>query len=265
MTRAPRLPSTLAALGLCLLAAPARAQEGEPPPAPPPGSPASPAAQGAPPAGGPSNTTDESQDSGLGLEWVYINADVGYTYVDFASMSSTSLGLAETAGSGLTWGAGAGVRLFVLSAGARVRNTLLSNPGSLWTLDLEAALHMRIWHIDPYFGVRGGYAWVGSFSTNAVNAAVGTAQPNVDIHGFDVSPMLGMDLYFTSLISVGVEGTGQFLFLTRPKVALPDLSQLPPAQRAMVQMQIDSNPLYQASGSSVGFGGGVTAHLGIHF
>lgn len=253
MTRRLRLASTFAAgMGLTLLASTARAQEGESPPPPPPGTP-----QSAPPQG-PSNASDESEDSGLGLEWVYITADAGFTYIDFASLSESSLGLAETSGSGFTWGAGAGVRLFFFSAGARVRETLLSDPGSLWTVDLEAAMHMRIWRIDPYFGLRGGYAFVGSFSSNSISAATGMAPPEVSIHGFDVSPTLGMDIYFTSLFSVGAEATAQFLFLQRPQLALPAgvmASQIPPQYQS----------LYQNSGSSVGFGGGVTAHLGLHF
>jgi hypothetical protein len=143
-----------------------------------------------------------------------------------------------------------------------VRNALLDNPGSLWTLDLEAALHMRIWHIDPYLGVRGGYAFVGSFSSNSVTSATGMSQPDVAVHGFDVGPTLGLDIYFSSLVSVGVEGQAQFLFLQRPQVALPaQFSMLPPAEQAMVM----NDPLYQQSGSSVGFGGVATVHLGIHF
>jgi hypothetical protein len=230
----------MAALGVGLWAAPARAQSG------------------------PSNASDESQDSGLGLEWVYLNADVGFSYVDMASLSSSSLGLAETSGSGLTWGAGAGVRLFFLSAGARVRNTLLSDPGSLWTLDLEAALHMRIWRIDPYFGVRGGYAWVGSMSSNAVTTATGMSQPDVAVHGFDVGPTLGLDIYFSSLFSIGAEAQASFLFLQRPKLSLP-----PEVQAAMMSGAVTLTPqeqeLYNNSGSSVGFAGTVVAHAGLHF
>ncbi len=31
--------------------------------------------------------TDESQDSGLGLEWVYLNADAGFAYTGMQSVS----------------------------------------------------------------------------------------------------------------------------------------------------------------------------------
>jgi hypothetical protein len=257
MTRRFRRGAALAVgLGLGLVASPAHAQYAQPESPPPPQQ------------QGPSNASDEAQDSGLGLEWVYLNADAGYSYVNMASFSASALGLEQTAGSGATWGVGAGVRLFFLSAGVRLRNTVLDNPGSLWQLDLEAAMHMRIWHIDPYFGVRGGYDWLGSFSTNAITTATGMSQPDVAVHGFDVGPMLGIDVYFSSLVSIGAEGAAQFLFLQRPPAPLPsNLVNLTPAQMQMALAMLPPSyqQLYQESGSSVGFGGTLTAHLGIHF
>ena len=217
------------------------------------------------PAWAQSNSTDESQDSGLGLEWVYLNADAGFGYTNLASFSSSSLGLQNTEGTGFAWGVGAGARLLFLSAGVRLRNELLDNPGSLWTLDLEAAFHMRVWRIDPYLGVRGGYDWLGSFSTNAVTTATGMSQPNVDVHGFDVGPMLGIDIYFSSLISVGVDVNAQFLFLNRPRPQLPAQFQGPQGQMLLAMLPPQEQQLYAQSGSSVGFGGTATAHLGIHF
>ncbi|MGH7436906.1 MAG: hypothetical protein ACRENE_14635 [Polyangiaceae bacterium] len=213
------------------------------------------------PAWAQSNSTDESQDSGLGLEWVYLNADAGYGYANMTSFSSSSLGLANTEGTGFTWGVGAGVRLLFLSAGVRLRNELLDNPGSLWNIDLEAAFHMRIWRIDPYLGVRGGYDWVGSFNTGAISNAAMGSEPAVSINGFDVGPMLGLDIYFSSLVSIGAELNAQFLFLNRPKPPLP------PGGEAAVMMIPDPRvqQLYNQSGSSVGFGGVGTIHLGIHF
>jgi hypothetical protein len=217
------------------------------------------------PAWAQSNSTDESQDSGLGLEWVYLNADAGYGYTNLASFSSSSLGLQNTEGTGFAWGVGAGARLLFLSAGVRLRNELLDNPGNFWTLDLEAAFHMRVWRIDPYLGVRGGYDWVGNFSTNAVTTATGMSQPNVDVHGFDVGPMLGLDIYFTSLISVGAEASAQFLFLQRPPVPLPAQFQGPQGQMLLAMLPPQEQQLYAQSGSSVGFGGVGSVHLGIHF
>jgi hypothetical protein len=259
MTRT--LAALTPALLLTLYAPSSPAQGLEPPPPMAPGAAGSPPPSSSgqlPSSPGPTNADDENQDSGLGLEWVWINADVGFSSVNMSSFSESQLGLVQTSGSGPTFGVGAGVRLFFLTAGVRVRDSLLSSLGSLWEIDAEAALHMRVWHIDPYFGVRGGYAFVGSLSSSSVGTAAGVSPPDVSINGFNVGPILGIDLYLSHLVSIGVEGDAEFLFLNRPKA---DISKLPPD----VQAQVQSNPLYQASGSSVGLAAGATAHLGIHF
>jgi hypothetical protein len=210
------------------------------------------------------NSADESQDSGLGLEWVYLNADLGVGYADMASFSASSLSMQQTSSTGPAFGVAAGVRLIFLSLGVRAEDLQLSS-FNLWELSGELALHMRIWRIDPYFGVRGGYAFTGSLSSDAVGNAVNNAPPEVSIHGFDVGPTFGIDYYISSLVSLGVDANAQVLFLQRPKAAIPDLSALPPAEAAAAQAQITSNPLYQQSGSSVGLAVAGTGHLGIHF
>lgn len=152
-------------LAAVAFASPALAQGLEPPP----GYPAGYSASSSPPP----PSSDEKEDSGLGLEWVYLNAEAGVSYVDMQSFSASSLGLVKTSAGGPSFGVGAGVRLFVLSLGARVREMSLSDIGSLWLLNLEAAFHTRIWRIDPYFGVRGGYNFVGSLSGSSVQVAQG--------------------------------------------------------------------------------------------
>jgi hypothetical protein len=161
-------------------------------------------------------------------------------------------------GTGPTFGVGVGVRFLFLTAGVRVRDALFSSlhygggdqPGSfnLWELNAEAALHMRIRDIDPYCGVRGGYAFVGSFSDNYVPHV----PPDVSVNGFNVGPIVGIDLYLSHLVSIGAEGDVEFLFLNRSQ-----------AQGAGEERY--SNPFYERSASSVGLGAGATAHLGIHF
>jgi hypothetical protein len=201
---------------------------------------------------------DEKGDSGLGQEWVYLNADVGGSYVDMKSFSENNLGLQTTRAGGTVFGVGAGVRLLFLTIGARVRDQMLSSIGDLWEIDGEAAFHLRIWHIDPYFGARGGYTFIGSLNSQSVQVATGGSASDVAIHGFDVGPMVGLDVYFTKLVSLGVEGEAEFLFLKRPPPALPpgvSASMLPPQEQT----------LYENSGSSVGLGVVATAHLGIHF
>ncbi len=255
------------------LAAQAHAQGLEPPPPFTPGTPGTPAAPATAQPGQPPGTpasgqqlqnpenTDDSQDSGLGLEWVYLNADIGASYTNLTSFSESQLGLVSNSGVGPAWGFGAGVRLIFFTVGVRARNEIISGLGSLWKLNLEAAFHTRIWRIDPYFGVRGGYDFVGSLNSSTVTVATGNTPGDVSIHGWNVGPTVGIDFYFTSLISIGADLQADFLFIQRPKVDLPSACTSNPVCNMMAM----NNPLYQNSGSSVGFGGIATAHLGIHF
>jgi hypothetical protein len=208
-----------------------------PPPLAPPGLPSTPIMpQAAPPP------NDESQDSGLGLEWVWANADIGAAYVNLQSFDATNLALQKTETSGPTYGVAAGIRLLFLTVGVRAEDLQLASIGSLWELSLEAALHTRIGRIDPYLGVRGGYNFVGTLS----------------IHGFDIGPTFGLDVYLVKYVSLGVDLDAQFLFLQRPKPALP-------AGITESMLPVQYQQLYDNSGSSVGFGVTGTAHLGLHF
>jgi hypothetical protein len=263
------LACLLPALSLPLFAAPAVAQQPPPgyPGAAPPGYPTQPAPSSGGTVSNPAlgNSADESKDSGLGLEWVYLNADIGYSYVNMESFSEQTLGLATTSAGGPVFGVAAGVRLIFFSIGARVRDLNLSNIGNLWELNLEAFFHTRIGHLDPYFGVRGGYNFVGQLSSQTASVATGDTPSSVSVHGYNVGPVVGLDYYFAKIISIGIDLDGQFLFLQRPKVALPagvsvsDCSALPPSQASQCQT------LYNQSGNSAGFGFVPTAHLGIHF
>jgi hypothetical protein len=201
---------------------------------------------------------DESKDSGLGLEWVWANADIGGAYVNLQSFDSTNLALQKTEASGPAFGVAAGIRLVFLSIGVRAENLQLSSIGSLWELSLEAALHTRIGHIDPYIGVRGGYNFVGTLDSNSVQAAGGNTPPDVTIHGFDIGPTFGIDVYIVKYVSLGVDVDAQFLFLQRPKPPLP-------AGLTESSLPAQYQQLYDNSGSSVGFGVTGTAHLGLHF
>lgn len=214
------------------------------------------ATTGAMPVPGAKNADDERHDSGLGLEWVWINADVGASYVGLDSLSS-SLSLHTQKSSGPAFGAGAGVRLLFFSAGLRARDLQLSNFGDLWEINGEAAFHTRIDHFDPYFGVRGGYAFVGNLSQSAIGAPDGVS-PDVTIHGYNAGFIAGCDYYFNHYISLGIDLDPEFLFLQRPKVALP--SDLP----GPVQTTLEQNPIYKESGTSIGFGFTGTARLGVH-
>ncbi len=242
------------------LASPASAQGLEPPPPMSQGAPAEGAAPpGYPGAPGPAPSQggdDESADSGLGLEWLWFNADAGYAYTDLASFSASNLGMQKTASSGPVVGGGVGARLLFFTFGLRAHDLML-DMGNLWEVGAEAAFHMRVWHIDPYFGVRGGYNWIGELNSSTVQNATGNT--NVAIHGFNVGPMVGIDFYLAHAVSIGADVDAQFLFMQRPPAPLP--AGLTPAQ----QQTIQSQPLYKDTGSSAGIQITPTAHLGIHF
>lgn len=204
--------------------------------------------------------TDESQDSGLGLEWVYLNADAGFAYTNMQSLSASNLAIERASSAGGAFGVGAGVRLLFFTLGVRARDLQLS-AFNLWELDAEAAFHIRVWRIDPYFGVRGGYAFVGGLGSGTVNVASGGSSSDVSVHGANVGPMFGIDVYLSSLVSIGADANAEFLFLKRPPAPLP--SGVTTADVMMLPAQ--QQQLYQVSGSSVGFGVVGTAHLGLHF
>ena len=201
-----------------------------------------------------SDATRQLEDGGLGLEWVYLNADVGSAYTDMVSLKSSNWQLQDNSASGPAFGIGAGVRLVFLSAGLRVRDLQLSS-FSLWETDLEAALHFRIWRFDLYLGARGGYAFTGEFSADSVRASTGSSASDVTVHGWNVGPTLGLDYYISKHFSVGIDANAEVLFLRRPPIPLQ------PGQTVAPEFA----SLYQDSGSSVGAGFVGVAHLGVHF
>lgn len=246
---------------------PAAAPQPAPPSAPPPGYPLTVPEPGSPTTGPISPTPvpstpsdDESRDSGLGLEWVWIRANLGATYVGLESINSSNLQIQNSASGGPAFGFAAGVRLLSFTVGIAARDLQLSE-FNLWEVNGEVAIHMRKDRLDPYFGVRGGYAFAGTLSANAVDTPTG-GSAGVSVHGYNAGLMFGGDYYFNHFVSLGIDLNPEALFLQRPKAALPaNFSLLPPS----VQTAVKANPLYQASGSSVGFGFVGTAHVGVHF
>ena len=221
-----------------------------------------------PPAGAPVynpaiSQFEEAKDSGLGLEWVYLDGDVGGGYASMDSFNSTTLGLQKTSSAGPAFGVAAGIRLIFFSLGVRVRDLQLSGIGDLWELNGEGAFHVRVGHVDGYFGVRGGYNFVGSLNSSTAAVATGDTPSSVSVHGFNVGPMLGLDVYLAKWVSIGVDADVQFLFLQRPKLTIPGPAGS--TLSAACEANSQCSNLYNESGSSAGIGFVPTAHLGIHF
>jgi hypothetical protein len=263
MKRVPLL--AVPAVSILLTTSAAFAQDLEPPP--PEGAPANGGNQEQAPLP-PIQPVEETADSGLGLEWVYITAGGGGAYTNMESLSASNFQVQQATSSGGEFDVGAGVRLLFFSAGLRARDLQLS-AFNLWELDAEAALHMRVWHIDPYLGARGGYVTVGGLNAAESNASSGSATSTAansseNVHGFNVGPMFGIDIYFSSLFSLGAEVNAEFLILERPPLPIPASVQAAQAASG-VTLTPSQQALYSQSGSSVGVGVVGNAHLGIHF
>ncbi len=198
-------------------------------------------------------TTPPEEDEGPGLKWVWLVPDLGFSYINMKSFSETNLAVVDSEKSGFMAGAGAGIRLVFLTLGLRARHHFAM---SMWQVMGDVGLHFKFGRVDPYLAIRGGYDSVGSFD-QAVGNATGSAK--VEVNGFNVGAGLGLDYFVTNAVTLGVEGSGDFLFLTRP------LPPLPTGLTAQQQAAIKANPLYQNAGSSIGFGGVVAGRLGFHF
>ena len=263
------------------------------PPSPPPAPRAAPTYQAAPgnpsyapgeATAGPTRDSDERKDSGLGLEWLWIDAGGGFAYANMASFDTSNFALQNTAGSGGTFSVGAGARLFSFTAGLRGRGLLLST-GNLVEIDGEVGLHTRIDHFETYFGLRGGYAFSGTLSSDTVSSAAsgGGTPPHVDVHGGNAGGMLGFEYYFVHYVSIGLDLNPEILFLQRPpqsnlkdgtpayQTALAACNMIPavPQQTLCTQTATTDYNNYQTirsqSGSSIGFAFAGSAHLGLHF
>ena len=208
----------------------------------------------------------EKKDTKRGLEWVWLNAEVGGSYINMEQFNSTTFGLSKSSSGGAMFGVGAGIRLLVFTLGVRARLHQLS-AFNLWQVDGEAGVHIPIGWFDPYVTLHAGYSFVGTFGSDAFGtpalpgATAPPASPDVSVHGVNAGVSIGFDYYFNHFISIGIDGTADALFLSRPPAPLPtgltqaDVMMLPP----------QAQQLYNSSGSSVGFGLSGSGHLGIHF
>ena len=192
----------------------------------------------------------DQEDSGRGLEWIWLNAEIGGEHLGLQTLKANDLldpKLVKTSQTGLVYGAGVGVRILVFTAGVRFRLGSFSE-WQLWTLNLEGGLRIPIGSLEPYFTVGGGYASLGSFSTTA------PASSKADVKGFNARVGAGLDYYLSNTFSVGGNLSGDLLFLSRSKVAEADAST-----------SGDEAAVYAKDGSSIGAGATLTAVVGLHF
>lgn len=239
----------------------ARAQDLAPPPPIDPNSPGAPNTAGKLNEDGKSTTQQlddaEKKDSGRNFELIYLNGDVGASYISMDSFSASNLAVQKTNSFGPAFSVGAGIRLLILAAGVRLRLNQLSS-FSMWQANGEVAFHFTESKFDPYLGVHGGYSFLGTLNSSSLDDATSSSASDVSVHGFNAGLDLGFDYYLSSLFSIGFSAMGEALFLKRPPVSLP--AGIPAAQAD----KIKSQPLYANSGNSAGVGVGGFLRLGLH-
>lgn len=188
----------------------------------------------------------EREDSGRGLEFLWVDVEGGYAYMDLQALGSRSLldgALLSDAGGGLALGAGVGARLIFLTLGARFRLTRLES-FDLWTLGGEVGLHLPYGALEPSFTL--GLAYAG-----ASPSAEGASSAGLGLSGVAGRVGAGLEYYVNPLLSFGARGTFEVLALWRSGAEQPAGSPI-----------VD---FYARDGSGVGVGGTLTATAGLHF
>ncbi len=251
-------------------------QEAAPPQAnlaPPP-----PTSSNPPPSSSTEQRLDESkqEDSGRGLEFLYVTAQGGYAYDALQSLNkSNPLLMTNTNMGGAMIGAEAGIRLLFFTLGARFRYEMLTgNDGAtppqpvslnLYQLDLVAGFHVQAGKWDPYVSVHGGFSAIGNVDKNNLSSTVVNTLPpgvsstdisnNISTKGGNVGIGFGADYYLVRFLSIGAEANFEFIFLHRDPLPLP--AGVDPTLLA-------NNPYYQSSGDAAGMAFAISGHLGIH-
>jgi hypothetical protein len=192
----------------------------------------------------------DKEDSGRGLEFAWLNAELGPQYVGLQALKADNLvdgTLAESKGVGMGYGAGLGVRLLAFTLGARFRFGNFSD-WQLWTLGAEGGMHIPLGRLEPYFTLGAGYASLGGFKSDAFSAHSPSA------HGFNLRGGVGLDVYLSNTFSIGGNLSGDLLFLSRSGSS--NFAPVPPASSAGAS--------YAADGSGIGAGGTLSLVLGLH-
>jgi hypothetical protein len=205
----------------------------------------------------------EREDSKRKFELVWFDAQLGGSYIDMRQLSESDLNIEKASSVGPAFSLGGGVRFVVLVLGARARHNALA-AFNMWQLNGEVGLKFPISSVDLLFGLHGGYSFVGSLgqASLATNTSTPADSDMVKVRGWNAGLDMAVDYYVSPTFSVGVGGIADFLFLNRPPVAKPDgFEQLPAEQK----QAIESDPLYQKSGTSAGFQAALMLRLGLHF
>lgn len=202
----------------------------------------------------------EREDSGRGLEFFYINAEVGGQHLGLQTFKANDLvdaGVVKTSQTGLMVGAGLGLRLVFITLGPRFRIGMFDQ-WQLWTLNGELGLRIPLGDVEPYFTFGGGYASVGAFDPGNLGGSLNS--DDVDITGYNIRGGFGIDLYLSPAFSIGANLTGEMLVLTRPGVDPSKLQGSASGGSAQAAAEV-----YAADGSSIGAAVTLSGVAGLHF
>jgi hypothetical protein len=184
----------------------------------------------------------DQKDSGRGLEFVWLNGELGFQLLSLTSLSNDNLALGEnsTFSSSVVLGAGAGIRVLYFTLGGRFRYA----PGpnyNVWSLLGELGLRVPLGSFEPHAMLGLGYAGVARFETGS-----GALDP---FGGMALRLGGGLDYYLSDSFSVGATVTGEMLFL----------------KRAAARDNFCNDCQYLEEGSGVGTGLVTSLVVGLHF
>ncbi len=194
----------------------------------------------------------EREDSGRGLQFVWLTPEVGFQWASFGLLSNSDLldgDVVPDSALGLVLGGGVGARLLYFTAGARFRYGLLDDL-HLWTLDLEVALRVPKGRLEPYAFVAAGYARGANFKAQDAVEALGDSTGDLTLGGIDARLGGGVDYFVTPVFSVGGRLEADLLFLSRD---------------AVLESETGQDSVYAKDGSGIGLSAAGFVDLGLHF
>ena len=272
-------PLTIAVL---LGAARAGAQAWQPPGAPPPGPPPPAAPGGLLGAGQPQlsipppapltpaqirtvQRLDQAkrEDSGRGLEWVWIDVDGGFEQLGLQTLNGGNQsfvgGFVKTSSSGGAVGAGVGARVLFLTLLLRARVGVFDS-GQLYRIGPEAGFHVPLGRVEPHVALGLGYAAMGGLH----DTVGGAAEADLALRGFYTRLDAGLDYFATPAFSIGFDASADLLVLVRPSLTADQVQQIQ-ASPGVDAAHKASAPLLTSTGTGVGGTLAVTAVAGLHF
>lgn len=152
----------------------------------------------------------EEEDRSLGFMW--FEALGGYSYVNIAQFDKDNFlpGVVSLSDDGPTYGAAAGFRFGILTLGARVQ---LSNYTDFYVAaaGFDASLRIPLFFVEPYFRAGFGYGWL------SLDSDVETEE-DPSIYGLVVDAGLGVDIFLSSFVAIGVGVDASFLNFGRQSI-----------------------------------------------